>query len=86
MTTTNEPREPGGGSHAMQRLDMPGLDETLRLELDERINDFEAAHHQDVVHGGAGWVPRIRPADYAVAIAVNAVIVIWLIVVLLGGE
>lgn len=86
MTTVNEPREPGGGSHEVQRLDMPGLDETLRRDLDGRICEFEESHQRDVVQGGAGWVPRIRPVDYAVAIAVNAVIVIWLIVVLLGGE
>jgi hypothetical protein len=86
MTSFDEPREPGGGSRAMQSLDMPGLDEALRRDLDDRINEFEARHQQDVVRGGAGWVSRIRPADYAVAIAVNAAIVIWLAIVLLGGE
>jgi hypothetical protein len=86
MSTVNEPREPGSGSGAIQKLDMPGLDETLRRELDGRITEFEARHQQDVVRGAAGWVPRIRPMDYAAAIAVNALIVIWLVVVLLGGE
>ena len=79
----NEQRGTGGG---MQSLDMPGLDDTLRRDLDDRIRDFETHHQQDVVRGGEGWVPRIRMIDYAIALAVNAAIVLWLVLVLLGGE
>lgn len=85
MTTTPPPGDPGTSGGARE-LDMPGLDPTLRRDLDERIREFEAKHQQDVMHGGPGWVPRIRRADYALAIAVNALIVLWLVVVLLGGD
>jgi hypothetical protein len=86
VTATGEPpRGPAGGDQA-QKLDMPGLDEALRHDLDERIREFEALHQQDVMRGGEGWVPRIRRVDYAIAIAVNVLIVLWLVVVLVGGE
>ena len=62
------------------------MDERLRTDLDERIRDFEERHQSDVTQGGEGWVPRIRRIDYVVAIAANAVIVLWLVVVLLGCE
>jgi hypothetical protein len=86
MTSTDEPpRRPSGGDQ-IQQLDMPGLDETLRRDLDERITEFEALHQQDVMRGGEGWVPRVRRVDYIIAIVVNALIVVWLVVVLVGGE
>jgi hypothetical protein len=84
-TTGGAPQGPSGGGPARQ-LDMPGLDEALRQDLDERITEFEALHQQDVMRGGEGWVPRIRRVDYAIAIAVNALIVLWLVIVLAGGE
>jgi len=76
---------PGAGGPAKE-LGLPGLDEDLRRELDVRIADFEALHQQDVLAGGPGWVPRIRRMDYILAIAVNAVIVLWLVIVLMGGD
>jgi hypothetical protein len=84
-TTGGSSQGPAGGNQA-QKLDMPGLDETLRRDLDERITEFEALHQADVMRGGEGWVPRVRRADYIIAIAVNALIVLWLVVVIAGGE
>lgn len=65
---------------------LPGLDAELRRDLEQRLHEFEAEHQQEVMRGGPGWVPRIRRVDYAIAIAINAVIVLWLVIVLLGGE
>ena len=66
-------------------VNRPGVDGELAKEIEERIVEFERDHEASVLAGGPGWVPRIRPVDYAIAIAVNAVIVLWLIVVLVGG-
>jgi hypothetical protein len=86
VTSTGEPpRRPAGGDQIRQ-LDMPGLDESLRRDLDERITEFETLHQQDVMRGGEGWVPRVRRNDYLIAIVVNALIVLWLVVVVVGGE
>lgn len=71
---------------AAEQPNLPGLDDALRRDLDERLREFEAEHQQDVMRGGPGWVPRIRSVDYAIAIAVNAAIIVWLVIVLLGGE
>lgn len=81
----DRPPGPAHGREARQ-LDLPGLDDNLRLDLDERIREFEDLHSHDVMRGGEGWVPRIRRIDYLVAIAVNAIIVLWLVIVLVGGE
>ena len=64
---------------------VPGVDESLAADIEARIAEFERDHEATVAAGGPGWVPRIRPSDYAVAIAVNLVITIWLIVALVGG-
>lgn len=86
MTTMGErPQEPAHGRDA-QQLDLPGLDEEMRRDLDQRLTEFETLHQQDVMRGGEGWVPRVRRIDYVVAVAVNAVIVVWLVIVLTGGE
>lgn len=67
------------------RVDLPGVDAQLTEEIERRIDEFEREHEPAVLRDGPGWVPRIRRTDYLIAIAVNAVIVIWLIVVLVGG-
>lgn len=71
---------------AAEQPNLPGLNDALRRDLEERLQEFEAEYQQEVMRGGPGWVPRIRRVDYAIAIAVNAVIVLWLLIVLLGGE
>lgn len=60
-------------------LHMPGLDAKLLAEVEERIEEFERDHEQDVIRGGNGYVERIRKKDYVIAIAINAVLgVYWL--------
>jgi hypothetical protein len=66
-------------------ISLPGVDEELAAEIEERVAEFDRDHQWDVARGGPGWVPRVRPVDYGVAIAVNAVIVIWLVLVLMVG-
>jgi hypothetical protein len=86
MSSTDRSGPGDPSPRADQRLDLPGLDEDLRRELDERINEFEHLHGHDVAHGGAGWVPRIRSVDYMIAGAVNLLIIVWLVLALMGGE
>jgi len=64
---------------------LPGLTDEVRAEIEERITEFEEQHEADVLRGGPGWVPRVLGRDYAVAVAVNALFVIWLVVALAGG-
>lgn len=70
-----------------QRLpvDLPGLDEDLRREVEERIEEFERDHEGDVLADGPGWVPRVTGRDYVIALAVNAVVVAWLVAALTRG-
>lgn len=58
---------------------MPGLDAKLSAEVEERIAEFERDHEQDVIHGGDGYVERIRGKDYAIALIINGVLgIYWL--------
>jgi hypothetical protein len=66
-------------------VDLPGLDEDLRRDVEERIEEFERDHERDVLQDGAGWVPRVTGRDYAIAVAINAVVVAWLVAVLVRG-
>lgn len=66
-------------------IELPGLTEELRADIDARITEFEAQHEADVLRGGAGWVPRVTGRDYAIAIGVNALFAIWLVIALAGG-
>jgi hypothetical protein len=66
-------------------VDLPGMDDQLRSDITDRIRAFEEEHQASVMADGPGWVPRVRGADYLVAGLVNAVIVVWLLIALLGG-
>lgn len=66
------------------RINLSGLSEELAQDVEERILEFEKKHEASLLNGGAGWVLKIRGIDYSIAIAVNAVIVLWLVVVFLG--
>jgi hypothetical protein len=58
---------------------MPGLDEKLLAEVEERVSEFERDHEQDVIHGRNGYVDRIQTKDYVIAIVINAVLgIYWL--------
>lgn len=67
------------------RVSLPGLDEDLRADIETRIAEFEAEHQASVIAGGPGWVPRLRRSDYIAAVAVNLLIIVWLVVALVGG-
>lgn len=66
-------------------VDLPGVDAAMAADIEERISDFEGNHEADVLSGGPGWVPRVTGRDYAIAIAVNALIVAWLVAVFARG-
>lgn len=61
-------------------VDLPGLDEKLRQDIEERIEEFERKHLADVLNGGDGWVPRVRTIDYIISVGINLVPIIWLII------
>jgi hypothetical protein len=63
-------------------INLPGLGEELRNSVEERVSEFEHKHEPDLLKGSTGWVPHIRKLDYAIAIFINAVITLWLIIVL----
>ena len=60
-------------------IHMPGLDAKLLAEVEERVEEFERDHEQDVIHGRAGYVDRIHARDYVIAVVINAVLgIYWL--------
>jgi hypothetical protein len=67
------------------RVDLPGIDDGLRADIETRIAEFEALHQASVLADGPGWVPRLRRSDYLWAVAVNVLIIVWLVVALVGG-
>jgi hypothetical protein len=53
-------------------------------EIEARVSEFEAKYEEtSIIHGGGGWVPKIKKSDYAIAIAVNVVIVIYYVITML---
>jgi hypothetical protein len=64
---------------------LPGVTDELARDIAQRIEEFERDHQDDVLRDGPGWVPRIRRVDYVIAFAVNAVILVWLILALGTG-
>lgn len=67
------------GSDVKMPVYMPGLDERLLAEVELRISEFEQDHEQDVIHGGKGYVDRIRSKDYVIALVINGVLgIYWL--------
>lgn len=62
-----------------------GLSKEFTKDLEERVSEFEREHENDLSHGGSGWVPRIRGIDYLIAICLNAIITIWLIIILISS-
>lgn len=67
-------------------VDLPGLTEELRREIEERISEFENIHESDVVKGGSGWVPRVKARDYIIALVINIIIIIyWILATVTSG-
>lgn len=67
-----------------EQVNLPGIPADLARDIDARIREFEREHQASVLADGPGWVPRIRGSDYALAVAVNALIIVWLVVALVG--
>jgi hypothetical protein len=65
-----------------RKVHIDGLDIELTQTIEERVSQFERKHEPDVLCNGPGWVPRIRKIDYAIAIGINAAIVLWLVIAL----
>ncbi|MFA9431388.1 hypothetical protein [Egicoccus sp. AB-alg2] len=65
-------------------VNLPGIAEDLRQDIEERVAQFELQHQADVLRDGPGWVPRIRGIDYAIAFGVNLLFVLWLIIAFTG--
>jgi hypothetical protein len=65
------------GNAEKMPLYMPGLDAKLLAEVEDRVEEFEREHEQDVLNGGNGYVDRIQPKDYMIAIAINAILGIY---------
>lgn len=64
---------------AKMPLYMPGLDEKLLAEVEARVSEFEREHEQDVIHGGNGYVDRIRGKDYVIVLVINGILgIYWL--------
>jgi hypothetical protein len=82
MTEGSAVRQEAAAGRPAVRL--PGADEELTASIEERLAEFERAHEPSVLRDGPGWVPRVRALDYAVAILVNAAVVVWLVVALVG--
>lgn len=68
---------------AERKVHVGDLDPELAQAIEERISEFERKHEPDVLRDGPGWVPRIRKIDYVIALAINAAIIIWLVISLL---
>jgi len=66
-------------------IDLPGMDEELRRDVELRVEEFEKEYTPRLLKEGKGWVPKIRLRDYIIAIVINALVVIWLIIALVGG-
>ena len=59
-------------------IDLPGLSEDMRSQIEARVKEFEEKHEPDIVKNGPGWIPRITKNDYFIAITINLIIIIWL--------
>ncbi|MHC1586597.1 MAG: hypothetical protein ACXQTV_03530 [Candidatus Hecatellaceae archaeon] len=67
-------------------IDLPGLTEEMRREIEERVSEFERLHEPEVARGGAGWVSRVKARDYIIALIVNLIIIVyWIIGMLTSG-
>lgn len=57
----------------------PGITPELEKEIDARLTEFEKEHENDIIHGGAGYVPKIKNMDFIVAWGINIVFgIYWL--------
>lgn len=64
-------------------INYPGLTKEMQAELEIRLQEFEKDHLDDVIHGGPGYVPKIRKVDFAIAWSINIAIGIWYIAAVL---
>lgn len=58
-------------------VDVPGISPEMKEQLEDLITEFEENHLDDVLNGGAGFVPRLRKIDIVIAVTINALIAIY---------
>lgn len=66
-------------SHNLE-VKVPGISEELKAELESRIKEFEECHEWEALHGGNGWVERIKKRDVIIAMSISAVFFVWWLV------
>lgn len=64
-------------AHERYQVNIRGITPELKKELEDRIQEFEAEHEWDALHGGNGWVKRIASWDIWVMIGLDVIFVIW---------
>jgi hypothetical protein len=64
------------------KIDLPGIDNKMREQITQRVEEFELKHEPNIVNDGDGWIPRVKNIDYIIAITLNIFIVLWLIIAL----
>jgi hypothetical protein len=64
-------------------IDVKGLTDEMRAELEERVQEFEREYEPVAASGGEGYVKKIQKKDFIIAGVINgAILVYWLIAVL----
>lgn len=66
-------------------VDVKGLTDEMKVELEERILEFEREYEPLASVGGPGYVPKISKTDFIVAGIINgAILIYWIFAVLLA--
>lgn len=64
-------------------IKIPGISDELKAELERRVKEFEDEHEWEALHGGNGWVERIKKRDVIIGGAVSAVFAVWWIIAIM---
>ena len=64
-------------------LDIKGLTPDLKVELEDRVQEFEREYESSAANGGAGYVKKITKGDYIFAGIVNGIILLYYIIAVL---
>ncbi len=67
-------------------VDLPGIDEELRQEIESRIEEYEEKYENLVFQSRDAVVPRVRSIDYLIAGFINILLIIYFVVAILGGS
>jgi|Deesub1362A_J573_1020465.scaffolds.fasta_scaffold00908_10 hypothetical protein len=66
-------------------VDIPGIDKDLKQEIEARIAEYEEKYEPLVFKNTDAVVPRVRTVDYLIAAVINAILVIYFVIAILGG-